>query len=378
MVKKISRRQFLKGLGLGASAAVLANMGLPAALASDKRRFEATRTRRIASALAQSNDEAEVLVSDVLDFALTSDEWAGEFGYVKFQLHQALYNGEPIYYIRTDTSSPDYAEENGLVHVPLLNAALSAEGATSQLYTFENGADDQYPVVSSVPNNEDYSSAWHVHRVTFNGTPMMLNSVDDIQAAEEAGDISIEAMPLVVNFPVVKWADGELMEDTEKTDYLGTGPLIMPVDTDEMTVTFKLHACYPGSRYIITDTSAVPMAPMMAIAASGPTLALNEAGATDEIWVFGNGIEGPGVMGFQPAIFDNQAGDPGWSPFWDHYTAVWANPDNAILLSSAQEIRSFAEAGILEIYNGTPDTHPDGFVVNCPVPIKAPVTFRVE
>lgn len=54
---------------------------------------------------------------------------------------------------------------------------------------------------------------------------------------------------------------------------------------------------------IVTDTSAAPMAPMMSVAASPPTQALTEIRATDKIWVFGNGLKGSGVMGFQPAIF---------------------------------------------------------------------------
>jgi hypothetical protein len=39
-------------------------------------------------------------------------------------------------------------------------------------------------------------------------------------------------------------------------------------------------------------------------------------------------------------------------------------------------IRAAIEAGDLELFNGTPDTHPGGFVVNCPVPILAPNTFE--
>jgi len=145
-----------------------------------------------------------------------------------------------------------------------------------------------------------------------------------------------------------------------------------------MEVTFKLHQCYPGSRYIVTDTSAVPMAPMMSIAASAPTQALLNVGATDEIWVWGNGIPGSGVMGFQPAIFDNAAGSPIWSPFWAHYTAVWADESQARLVTTSAEIRELQSAGTIQIFNGVPDMDQamPPFVVNCPVPIKARSTFQ--
>jgi hypothetical protein len=372
-MQKVSRRSFLKNAGVGASVALLANAGLPAALASDKRAL--AQMLSSAQASGHMNPAVELLVGDVIGFALESSEWAGDFGYVTFQLHMAWHNGEPAYYIRTDSSDLDFATTNKLVHVPLLNAALAAEGATSQLYTFSNGADDQYPVISHIPTDENYSPAWQVHTVTFNGSPTVLDSAAAIQEAEAAGDVTITAETLVVNYPLVKWAGGELPEDTDKTTYLGTGPLITPVNSDLMQVTFKLHQCYPGSRYIITDTSAAPMAPMMGIAPSPPTQSLVSVGATDEIWVFGNGIPGSGVMGFQPAIFDNAAGDAVWSPFWNHFTAVWADESNATVVTSSAELRELVDAGALEIFNGTPNTHPDGFVVNCPVPIKAANTF---
>ena len=368
-----TRRQFLKNLGVGGAAALLANAGLPAALA-----YRGGAQRTMEAVAASHHPDVELLCGDVDGFSLTSNEWEAAFGWVRFQTHMAFYNGDAAYYIRTDASDQAYAADNKLVWVPLLAAATAAEGGTSQLYTFTNGADGQYPVMSSVPNNEDYSPAWQVHNVTFNGSATVLDSAQAVLDAQAAGDVTIEAQPLVVNFPVVKWPGGELPEDTAKDSYLGTGPLVSPVDTDHMRVTFKLHECYPGSRYIVTDTSAVPMAPMMSIAASGPTQALVDVGATDEIWVFGNGIAGSGVMGFQPAIFDHAAGDPIWSPFWNHFTAVWADEASATVLTNSDDLRALAESGDLEIFNGTPDTHPTGFVVNCPVPIKATNTFQAS
>ena len=372
MARQWSRRQFLNSLGMTAGAAMLANMGLPAVMAqNDKLRG----SLGLANGHLMTPPQVELLIGDVLGFQLSSNAWEGAFGSVTFRMHTALYNGEQVYYIRTDASDAEYAATNRLVHVPLLTSATRAEGATRKLYTFDNGVDEQYPVVDDIPNSDTYSSAWHVHRVSFNGEASYLDSAGAIEEAASAGDLTIEGTNLVVNFPIVKWVGGELQEDTEKVGYLGTGPLISPVNTDAMTVTFKLHECYPGSRYIVTDTSAAPMAPMMAIAASSPTQGLVEVGATDEIWVFGNGIEGSGVMGFQPAIFDNAAGSPIWSPFWNHFTAVWENPDDATLVTSSQELRALADSGALTIFNGTPDTDPQGFVVNCPVPIKAANTF---
>lgn len=366
----LTRRKFLQGLGLGSGAVMLANMGLPAILAQER-----DGPRQGFSGVF--SPDVELLCGDVTGFQLESDLWAGPFGSVTFQMHRAMYNGEAAYYIRTDASDQTFAQENKLVFVPLLNAALSAEGATSKLYTFENPAEEQFPVLSHVPTDEAYSPAWHVHQVTFNGTATLLDSEAAIRDAEAAGDVTVEALPLVVNHPLVKWPGGELPVDTELVSYLGTGPLISAPNTEAMRVTFKLHQCYPGSRYIVTDTSAAPMAPMMGIAPAPVTDSLRGVGATDEIWVFGNGIEGSGVMGFQPAIFDHAAGNAVWSPFWDHFTAVWNDEADAVVVTSSEQLRQLVDSGALEIFNGTPDTHPTGFVVNCPVPIKAANTFHL-
>lgn len=376
MANTVSRRNFIKGIGATAGATLLASAGLPLALANDPRAVTAAKQTGGVMASQMVAPQVELLISDVIGFGLTSDAWEGAFGWVTFRMHAGWHNGESVYYIQTDTSDADVAASAGLVHVPLLTAALAAEGATKPVYVFTNGADEQVNVLSTTPASEDFTSAWQVTEVTFTGDASVLTSEADILAAVDAGTATVNPLSIVVNCPVVKWAGGELAEDTEKVGYLGTGPLIEPVNTDNMTVTFKLHECYPGSRYIITDTSAAPMAPMMAISPSPVTQALVGVGATDEIWVFANGIPGSGVMGFQPAIFDHSAGDPIWSPFWDHFTVSWVDEGNARVLTSSDEIRELIESGELELFNGTPNSHPNGFVVNCPVPIKAANTFQ--
>jgi hypothetical protein len=64
-----------------------------------------------------------------------------------------------------------------------------------------------------------------------------------------------------------------------------------------MTVTFKLHECFPGVRYIVTDTSMAPMAKGMHIVHSPRLQATSKAGATGRTNVFGNGVKGSGPRG---------------------------------------------------------------------------------
>ena len=54
---------------------------------------------------------------------------------------------------------------------------------------------------------------------------------------------------------------------------------------------------------------------------------------------------------------------------------TWADESSARLLTSSAEIRTLVESGELEQFNGVPNSHPTGFVVNCPAPILAPNTY---
>lgn len=351
-----SRRLILGAAGgLGTALAV---RGLPAAFAQD--------------ATPMADDEAHAIVGDVVEFTLTPEgRWDGPFSSVTLQLHPGWFDGGDAWFIRTDASDQAFAEAEGLVYVPLLRNALNAEGSYATFYRFADGAEGQRPVLSTVPTDEDFTSAFQVVDVTFSGDPELLDSASAIEDAVAAGMVTLEPTGVIVNYPLVVWPEGGLAADPDLEMPLGAGPLIEAPDLENGTVTFKLHQCYPGSRYIATDTSAVPMAPMMGVVGSAPTQLLREANATAPIYVFGNGLPGPGPMGFQPSVFNSKAGDVIWSPFWDHYVAMWKNSEQATVLTSEAELMAAVEAGALELFTGTPDTHPEGFVVNCPSPVLA-------
>ena len=317
------------------------------------------------------NDFAVVMASDVVDYVLESDEWTGQYGSVTFMMHEAMYNGESAYHIRTDTSDEAFAQEVGLTYVPLLAVASAMDEGELNTYYMLDG--ERKPVVAMAPGDENYSSLFRM--VNVSGGDESLTSAEAVQAAIDAGDATAEDTGVFVNYPLIAWPGGSLPVDPDLEATLGPGQLFAEPDMDNMTVTMKLHACYPGSRYIVTDAGM--MGGMMNVSDAPVTNKLKELGGTDEIWVFGNGIEGSGVMGFQPAIFDNHAGSPAWSPFWDHFTLVWAEDAEPIVIKSSREIRELVDAGTLEQFNGVPDSHPTGFVVNCPAPILAPNRFHL-
>lgn len=362
----LSRRHFLQASAAVAGAAALAGV-LPRALfaQADPAAFQVT------SPNPTPDSQATVMVDDVLDFRLRGDfAWNG--GWVQFRLHEGRIDGEPIWFIRTDASDQTFASDEGLVFVPLLALARTVEGGTGRIYLFDDGSP---AVLSTGPGHDDFTPLYEV--VNVSGGSGGLDSETAIKAAAESGRITLEETPVVVNYPSVKWPGGELPVDTVVELPLANGPLLVAPDTNAGTVTFKLHQCYPESRYIITDTSAVPMAPMMSIPGSPATAGLAAAGAASTITVFGNGLTGPGAMGFQPGVFREQAGEPAWSPMWDHFTAVWADPAAASLLTTQAEITELVGSGTLELFVGTPNTGGQGFVVNCPAPIVAPNDFVV-
>jgi hypothetical protein len=363
----LSRRGFLQVSAATVGAAALAGM-LPRTLLaqSDPAAFQ------VMSPNPTADGQATVLVDDVLDFRLRGDfAWNG--GWVQFRLHEGRIDGEPIWFIRTDASDQTFATDEGLVFAPLLAVARAVEGGTGKIYLFDDG---RPAVLSTGPGRDDFTPLYEVVNVTTNGAGS-LESAAAVKLAGATGEVTLEETPVVVNYPAVKWPGGELPVDTVVELPLANGPLLVAADTEAMTVTFKLHQCYPESRYIITDTSAVPMAPMMSIPASPATAGLAAVGAVSTITVFGNGLTGPGAMGFQPGVFREKAGEPAWSPLWDHFTAVWQDPAAASLLTTQAEINGLVESGALELFVGTPNTDGQGFVVNCPAPIVAPNDFVI-
>jgi hypothetical protein len=235
MSKLYSRRKFLSLTGLTATGALLAACGASPA----RERVSSTATSvpteappasptaaAAAVSPAQAQAEAQVVVGDVMDYVLASDDWPGDFGQVTFKLHEAYYDGDMVYHIRTDASDPDFATANGLVYVPLLNAALAREEATSPIYTFDNGVSEQRSVLATIPGMDSFSPALVVHEVTFNGSPTLLDSVEAIKAAEADGDISVEKVNLIVNYPMIKWTDGGLTVDSKLEAALGEAPML--------------------------------------------------------------------------------------------------------------------------------------------------------
>ena len=128
-----------------------------------------------------------------------------------------FYNGGEVLFIHTEASDPDVADMltdmmgPQVVLVPEL--AQATESLLANAYVFTNGVQGMGPfgfqpdVFDSVPGDEGYRPLRAVNLVTWQEgtTPRELRSVEEIQTAEAAGEVSIDRPGIVANMPILSW-----------------------------------------------------------------------------------------------------------------------------------------------------------------------------
>lgn len=90
-----------------------------------------------------------------------------------------------------------------------------------------------------------------------------------------------------------------------------------------------------------------------------PSLAQTPAELLANVYVFDNGIEGSGPLGFQEDVFDNPPGTDGYTPLRRLNVVTWADPAKARLLTSLADIQAAEAAGEVTIAQ-------PGVVINMP------------
>ena len=73
------------------------------------------------------------------------------------------------------------------------------------IWAFTNGDDGQRNIIDTVPGRADYTPLWAVRMVTWKGGAdvRVLRSATAVARAQRAGELTIRAMPIVVNCPVL-------------------------------------------------------------------------------------------------------------------------------------------------------------------------------
>lgn len=136
-------------------------------------------------------------------------------------LVRGLYDGEELFFIHTEASDPDVAalltDMMGPEVIVVPSLTEIDEDILAYVYVFTNGLSGMGPmgfqpdVFDSVPGDDDYSPLRTLQLVTWadDATPRLLDNVEAIQAAEAAGELIIEQPGIVVNMPILVWADGQ-------------------------------------------------------------------------------------------------------------------------------------------------------------------------
>ena len=116
--------------------------------------------------------------------------------------------------------------------------------------------------------------------------------------------------------------------------------------------------------FIHTEVSDAEIATLLTKMMSSPVLLVpgladSPGSALAEVYVFSNGLEGMGPLGFQMDVFDNPPGSEGYSPLRRLNLVTWTDPTKARLLKSSSEVKEARDAG--EVIIEQP-----GVVVNMP------------
>ena len=91
-----------------------------------------------------------------------------------------------------------------------------------------------------------------------------------------------------------------------------------------------------------------------------PALAQTPPSALANVYVFTNGIKDGGPLGFQPDVFDNPPGTPGYRPLRALNLVTWTDERSARELTSAAEVQAAQARGDVTI-------NQPGVVINMPL-----------
>lgn len=133
-------------------------------------------------------------------------------------LVNGYYNGGEVRFIHTEASDTDVAnmltEMMGGPKVVLVPALANApDDLLANVYVFTNGVEGMGPfgfqpdIFDSIPGETAYRPLRRINLVAWmeGAIPRELCSLEELQAAEAAGEVSITQPGIVVNMPILVW-----------------------------------------------------------------------------------------------------------------------------------------------------------------------------
>jgi hypothetical protein len=156
-----------------------------------------------------------------LILAACAPQAAAEMPKAELPAGKAWADGKEIYFIHTEASDAGVAEkltnmmESPVMLVPSL--ANVPDESLANVYVFTNGVEGMGPfgfqadVFDNPPGTDGYTPLRRLNVVAWSdsATARELTHVDDVLAAEAAGEVTIEQPGVVINMPFVVWDGGQ-------------------------------------------------------------------------------------------------------------------------------------------------------------------------
>jgi hypothetical protein len=153
---------------------------------------------------------------------------------------------------------------------------------------------------------------------------------------------------------------------TNSTTSGTAGTSMMKLTTTSAPVVIPLvKALYDskGVMFIITEVSDKTMRDQIGNFTGSPVNYepnLTKSRDIGQLWIFKNGVKGPGLMGFQTNVLNSIPGDPHYTPLWKVNIVEWKTTSTPTILGSDDIIANAVSKGQITVT-------PTNVVINCPV-----------
>ena len=171
---------------------------------------------------------------------------------------------------------------------------------------------------------------------------------------------------MIIAFPLVVTDKLAFAIGTNSTTSGTAGASIMKLTTTNAPVVLPLFkALYDskGVMFIITEVSDKTMRDQIgnftgSLVNYEPNLTKSQD--IGQLWIFKNGVKGPGLMGFQTNVLNSIPGDPHYTPLWKVNIVEWKTTSTPTILGSDDIIANAVKKGQITVT-------PTNVVINCPV-----------
>jgi hypothetical protein len=153
---------------------------------------------------------------------------------------------------------------------------------------------------------------------------------------------------------------------TNSTTSGTSGASMMKLSTTSAPVVLPLFKALYDSKgvlFIITEVSDKTMRDQIGNFTGSPVNYepnLTKSQDIGQLWIFKNGVKGPGFMGFQTNVLNSIPGDPHYTPLWKVNIVEWKPTSTPTILGSDDIIANATAKGQITVT-------PTNIVINCPV-----------